>query len=729
MVSANVANYSEARKDVDPFFERNERITNVKDDEALQLLHSHSSIAESGFHPTTAALHRMWFLCVQHFLGLQNSRTQTIDQLMDIFPAAAPSGYNANLILRMVMAEVARLSASPADVDVIPKSPDIEDQIGAQVGDRFLQHVEDKYQMKKVRRKLNLWRSIAGTGFLYTDWNERAGGEMEFFTNPMDGSMIKGDAIPEKAKAWLRKMGSSQKTMEGALEISALPPFAVLAPFGYEELADMPWLVIEQDRSLDWIWTHYPDEARDVRPDDFSTTAEGLWWRRLQGLVGSHGFQQATEGGRRDSVVRVATLWIPPSGRCPDGFRITGTKTKLLDKVKHPFKEKQLDIRFPVEVCRRCPVPGRFWGTGLVEHLMGPQNDYNRTRTQLMEHRDVLARPVWMAPQGIEWTTTRLEVGDVIEYRNGGYGKPELQNPPAISAIHVEALDRGVQELQTIASQGDVSQGQVPQGARSGVALQTLADKDMSVMRVVVEEQEDCFQRGYEKVLSLAWKFMSTPQMIRVYGEFRQADVAIFKGADLNGNVFVRIRPGSMMPKNKAETQEMLTGMLQNGALDPINNRRDKKFVWEAMEIGGADKMFLEEAGHRRRARIEDQMFLKPQVDRGTGMPQAFPDVNDDDDHEAHIEEHMLFKVTDAYEALPPMRKMAFEAHLAKHKAAIAALMQAQMLMQSAAVGPDAEGGAGGAPGGGSPPKKAGKASQPAQRSETPGTFKSQEKS
>src|SRR5262249_52789036 len=148
-------------------------------------------------------------------------------------------------------------------------------------------------------------------------------------------------------------------------------------------------------------------------------------------------------------------------------------------------------------------------------------------------------------------------------------------------------------------------------------------------------------------LLSLGWKFMAMPRAVAIYGETRQADIKYFKGSDLNGNVRVRIRPGSMMPKSKAQTFDTIVQLAQIGILNMMDPR-EKRLALEAFEVGGIDKLFLAEDASRRRARIENLMFSKPDPSPGF----AFPDVSVFDDHQAHYEEHVLFVQTDEFELL-----------------------------------------------------------------------------
>lgn len=184
------------------------------------------------------------------------------------------------------------------------------------------------------------------------------------------------------------------------------------------------------------------------------------------------------------------------------------------------------------------------------------------------------------------------------------------------------------------------------------------------------------------------------------------SDVKVFKGEDLKGNMNVRIRQGSMQPKSQAAIQSQVMDMVQLGVLSPQNPDHEGIII-QSMDVGGYEELHFHRNLDKRRANIENYMFLRP--DPTASSP--WPDVDDDDDHYEHIEEHLKFKKSDAYEQLPIPRKVAFEAHMAKHRAGIAAMVEAQAMMMAP-----------GMAGGGSPPKEPGDASQPRERQPTPGS-------
>lgn len=694
-----------------PFFALpNKRVGKVSNEDALALIISRAEMVENGRHPMLMTLHRQWFMNNCYFLGLQAHQPSEFLANLDpaVFLSADNNDYVANHIYRVVLGQVSRLSNARPDVDVIPKSPDMDDQEGARVGQFFLDHYEDVFNMRAVRRQLATWNTICGTSFVRTDFNPRAGDKILSFRDPFSGQTVAMENLNPEEQEFLKQVsGGVDESKSGEIELEVLSPFQVIVPPDYPDERDMPWMLIQHFRSLDWCWDQFGDKAAEIETEEFVAAHEHSYLRKLHTLINRYGFTISGRQGYASESVVIYELWIPPSARLPKGLHVIATKKRVLLNEPHPYAAVGLKRRFPIRKFTYCDMPGRYWGISLVEQLIGPQLEYNRARSQVIAQRDILATPQWLAPIGSELVSRRNEYGDFWEY-NSRNGKPELQNPPSLSTFHMDTIERALLDMQTISAQSEASQAQVPEGVRSGVAIRALQEKDLAVIGPTIENLEDGFKAVYEGLLELTWKFVTTEKSIRMYGESRQADIAVFKGSQLNGNVFVRIRPGSMMPKSKAETMQVLIDLQTAGVLNAAMNPKHAKLILQALEIGGIDNFFLEEALDRRRADLENQMFLRPQIDPMTGEPQPFPAVNDHDDDAVHIERHTIFKKTDAYELLPPARKMALDAHIMFHEQKLAALVQANLALSAPAGG-----------GGGSPPRETGKPSPPAQKNPT----------
>lgn len=702
-----------------PFDNRRHLPKDVKPEQVLRVLDARSGSSERARDPLHLSLQRLWTLCIAFYLGRQS--TAPLSPLLDLDPSFFPTddGYKANHVQRMVLQVVSRLAGQAPSFDFTPKSPDPDDLFGNKVAEAFVDYWGGTLDFRELRQQQAFWNVNTGTSFLYFDWDKLAGQRIETVRNPFDKSIVDASKMQPGMLEFARNQGSVESRNTGNLAGEVLSPFQVTIPRGFRHLEHMPWVIIEREVSLDWVWDRYPDIAPGLTTEDLNTLDENQYWRRLSQLVSASGFTLATAGADQHETLAIRELWIPPSGRFPQGLFARATKNTYLEHGPHPYAAAGIDIghmpwmRFPIDVSRYAWVPGRFWGMGLVEHLIHPQIDYNRSRTQVIQQRDRLSHAQWLAHKKTKLINTRNEYGDILEWE--GNIPPVLQQPPAMSQAHVETMQLSMGDLRSLASIHEVTEGDAPGNVRSGTAVRYLQERDSAASMHPSSSMEGSWTKSMQRVATLTWKFCDLPRMVRIYGEFRQSDVAFFKGSQIGGNVFLRVREGSMMPRSKAEMFELTLNLLQMGGLNAADPDQ-LELVFDALEFGSAEKFFHERNLDRRRATIENQMFLRPEVDPLTGRPAPFPGVRDDDDHQVHIREHMKLLKSDAFEVMPPIRKLAFEAHVQQHKMAIAEAMMAVQAMQSS-------GAAGG--GAGSPPKPPGKASQPGKSNETPGTVKS----
>lgn len=703
-------------------FPPNRRVGRITEQDAWELIDTKLVDGDRGRDPIKLSLERNWFMYVAYVRGLHAANYgDVMDPDFDEVRALVQNPYSANHIKPMYRREMSRLSMARPDWDVIPRSSDADDQFGAKVAQHHLDYYYERFQLRKMRRKLATWLITCGTGFYYCGWDKRKGKKRRAYKNPFknpdapdETDYLAGDQIDEQTRTFLDKVQAYDETQEGDFDVDVLSPFQVHVPSEFTELEQMPWVIVTRLRSVDWLWEHYPQKAAKMNLDEATSKLDMHYWRRLSALHMGTGSMYPTRARLFEEAMEVHELWVAPEGRFPNGAYVVATPHEVLEYGPHPFHESGCDIRFPIDKAVYIDVGG-FWGDGLVQDLIASLEDYNRGAQQLITQRDVLSKPQWLSPKGSEMSVTRNDTGDVWEY-NFGQGVPTLVAPPPLSQAHVVTGDRALHDMQSIAAQSEVTQAQVPQGVRSGVAIRALQEKDELVLGPSIEEIEEMHTRFGTKLLQLTQKYVSVPRSIAIYGKSRQADIKFFKGADLHDNTDVRIRQGSMMPKSKAMTQQTLLDMLQLQAINAMDPDV-QRFIIDAFEFGGLERMFFALDAHRRRAAIENEMFIDPQPmlrldENGQQIEEfAFPDVDDDDNHEEHLKEHELLRVSDVFETWPEMRKMAFIAHETKHRLAVAKQMQAAMLIQ----------GMGGGAGQGSQPKDLGQPSPPKPTAGGPG--------
>jgi len=649
-------------------------------------------------------------LCTQawvnmlQYVGIQNLDIPDV-MLKDVDPSMfhQRGQYVANHIMRLVMGNVGRLTSAKIDWSVTPNTPDQIDREAAKVAQHVLDHLYEDQKLGKRRMEASLWLDITGTAFLYANWDKSRGELRRYYYDPMSRQPVAKQQLTPDQLAWLDQNGVFEEQADGDYDIEVLSLFNVLLPSGFTDLNRMPWVRIRRRMSVDEVYDRWPDTADTIGAEDMAVNASSQrYLERIPTLLNSPGATWVGPSNSTD-IVNVDELWYVPSRRIPGGLYAAATKSTILEKGDHKFKEAGLTRRLPIVGLQNIPVPGRFHGMSTVEHMIQPQADYNRARQQMILQRDVLSVPQVIAQQGsLTKGRVRNEIGDVIEYAKNA-PPPVLWNPPQIGQPQVVTANDAKSDLQLIASQSDASLGQMPQGARSGNAVAMLKSGDQQSIAPTVKLLEESYEDFGRLLLELTWKFQKLPRAVHVYGESRQSDVRFFKGSDLNGNCRVKVKAGSMTPKSKAENMELMQTLTQMGALNPAMDPRAQRVILEALDVGTSPLFALEDL-QRRRARIENLMFAKPDP----SPTAALPDVMTWDDHQAHYEEHLQFMLTDEYELMEPMMKQLLMAHLQKHTAAVAQMMEAQALVQGA--------GGGGEGGGGSPQAKPlGKPSPPSQ--------------
>lgn len=695
----------------------------LSDDEAMSWTDQIWGPGQPPKDPTLQSFHQLWLVCVAYYMGISDFRA--VDILRDVDPqmlAPLQTPYKVNHIFRFVQQSVAQLSKARPALEVLPETTDIDDQMAAKVGEKMLQHYDQALGMREMRQELGYWLATCGTVFTDARWERQAGEDRETFLNPFSKQALPGMELDDESRDMLRRIGAVDAERSGEIEASVLAPFQVVPPPQQTKLHEMPWVLIQRLVSVDWIWDRYPDKAKKIGADDLVTSEDAFYWQKISQLVNRAGLPITGDvASFDDNAVLIKDFWHVPSGRFPNGFFVRRTKTVVLENDVHPIQKalqqhgmdvrhtRWRDSRFPLKRIVFADVPGRFWGMGMVEHLLQMQREYDYQRHQMNRQRDRFGQPQYTAPRTSEISFGRFEYGDVLEY-DASQGKPELMNPPAVPMAFVESASQTLRDMQTIAAQSEASQAQVPQGARSGVALESLQERDDLAISPAVASLETGLQGMSSQLLTLTWLFEKRDVLVRTYGQFRGADVSVFKASELRGNVHVRIQQGSLMPRSRGASMQTVLNMVQAGILNPANPQHNA-IMLKVFDIGDVDSLFYALSQQRRRAEHENQMFSKPEIDQLTGEPVPWPDVQDFDDHPIHVEEHTKLLLSDEYEDWPFGRKQALLGHVLKHQQAIADLVQGQILMQSLSAGPQQ----------GSPPADRGEASPPRDRQPTPG--------
>lgn len=605
---------------------------------------------------------RQWYINMAFFYGRQNVIYKNIAGSGGrlIVPPAPPWRVRMviNKIRPMIRRELAKLTSQKPSASVVPASSDDADLFAANAGEQIWESMYYSRDIKATIKEAVWWQLVCGTGYIKTYWDQSL-------------------TVPA---------GLDEPPYQGDICYTAETPFHIFIPdLRATKIEDQPYLIHSSTRTPEWLTSRYKTalDGAEVKPN--VKGANELLNDAYLNLVGGTAFDM--------DAVLVHEMHIKPGAhhKFPEGGTITVTGDQVVQYMPiFAYDHGQYCIT------KFDHIPsGKFYATSVIEDIIPIQKELNRTRSQIVEAKNRMAKPQLIAPIGsIDVSKVTTEPGQVIMYKPGMM-KPEplpLQPLPNYVLNEVQQL---LSDMDDISGQHEVTRGNVPPGVTAATAISYLQEQDDSMLSSEVDSIESGMERVAKQTLSLVGQFWDLPRTVKITGVDGSWDAAMFKGADLRGNTDIRIEAGSALPTSKAAKQALITDWMKLGFIPPEEGMA-------VLDMGGLVKLYERVQIDQAQARRENlkmqntpdeliqEMFAPPtdpatgqplppeqyMVDPATGKPQL-PDpvipVNTFDNHAIHIDIHNRFRKSQAYEQLSPPHQMLFEIHVQKHMEAIAA--------------------------------------------------------
>lgn len=600
-------------------------------------------------------IERQWYLNMAFYYGRQNvvmTRYNTIGNRL-IVPPAPPWRVRPviNRIRPIIRTELAKLTSQKPSATVVPASSEDADLFAAQAGEQIWESLYHSKKLKDVIRRAIWWTVITGTGYVKSYWDK-------YKIDPVSGQP--GDICFEPET-----------------------PFHILVPDLREEsLENQPYLIHSSTRSLDYIHMHYKEtlDGREVRPN--ARSSNDILDDAFLNLVGVNQMDY--------NSVLLHEVWIKPGchPKFPHGAVFTTTEDQVLQFYPaYPYDHKE----FPLSKFDHVPT-GKYYAESVIVDLIYPQREYNRTRGQIVEAKNRMAKPQLTAQIGsVDVSKMTSEPGQVIEYKPG-FQPPQPLPLQSIPQYVINEIAQIQQDMDDISGQHEVTRGSVPPGVTAATAISFLQEQDDSKLSHTIDSIETGVEKMAKHSLSYVVQYWDIPRLVKVTGTDGSWDAIMLKGSQLNGNTDIRVEAGSALPTSKAAKQALVMDLMKLGFVKPeeglaIMEMGGITSLYESVQIDQAQarrenlKMQNLDAGTIREAMAPptDPMTgqpVPPEVNPRTGQPKlpepAIP-VNNWDNHAIHIDTHNRFRKSQQFEQLPLENKMLFELHVQKHMEAIAA--------------------------------------------------------
>lgn len=620
-----------------------------------------------------ASTEKQWYLNLAFYFGKQNVQfvggNSTTDKSFKLYTPPAPyyrSRPVINLIRPRLRKEMAKLTAQKPNIFVIPASSDERDLYAAQAGENIWQYLFDSKKVASTIRRAVFWASITGNGFIKNWWDE---GAIDEFSDQM------GDVCFEP-----------------------ITPFHFFVPdLKEEELENQPFIMHASLRNADELSMAYGQEVK------FQAGESNKLEDSFLNVMGLQQWQ-------KDRSVFVQEIWVKPNRvkMFPNGALITVAGGNILwYQEGWPYDHN----RYPVAHIGNIPT-GKFYRDSTMNDLIPLQREYNRTRGQIIESKNRMAKPQLAAEIGsVDVSKITSEPGQIILYRPG-FQAPQPIPLQSLPSYVLQEQDRIRNDMDELSGQFELTD--FP-GVTAATAISYLQEQSESQLAYTFDSIEEAVEKLGYMTLNYVKQYWGTDRKVKITGSDGSFDVETFEGSDLRDNTDVRCEAGSALPTSRAAKQAFIMDLMKFGFIDPQKGL-------EVMEIGGVNKIYEQIQVDIRQAQRENlkmaqvtpeilQQYhqeavakfmqsqegqalaaqgllmegptgdlmrldglLTDQTGQAQPQPVEFPlvvPVNTWDDHRLHIERHNNYRKSQSYDNLTQEAKDLFEEHVKQHVAAI----------------------------------------------------------
>lgn len=596
---------------------------------------------------------RQWYLNLAFYYGQQHVQFRnTQGNGFDLYTPKAPN-YRVRIVInqtrRIIRKEISRLTAQKPNAFVVPSSSEDSDIFAAQAGEQIWDSLWRRLNFNRTLREAVFWQAVCGTGYVKSWWDAN---KMDVDSTDINGNPILGDICIDK-----------------------VTPFHILVPdLMCTELEDQPYLIHAQVKNKAWIRQKLGINSSSEK---FESVDEDL--RTAMGI---------NKDSKKDQDI-ILEIWVKPDylPELPQGgmFIIAGDQL-IQGWDKWPYDHGQ----YPFAKLDSIPT-GRYYTASIIEDLIPLQRELNRTRSQLIESKNRMAKPQLVAPKGsVDARKITTEPGQLIEYAVG-MDPPQplpLQNLPSYVT---QEIDRLYTDLSDLSGQHEVSNGSTPPGVTAATAISFLQEQDESLIAPHFTSIEECIQKVAGQSLGYVKMFWDDARTVKIVGIEGTFDVQTFKNSDLRGNSDIRIEAGSSLPTSRAARQAFIMDLMKMGFIKPEEGL-------ELMEVGGLNKIYERIQVDKRQAQRENlkmstiteeqiqehqQEWLQSvdsevtkDVDAGLQLePPPIITVNTWDRHEVHIEMHNMYRKSQSFDAAESYTRQLFEEHVRQHTEALAGMI------------------------------------------------------
>lgn len=532
-----------------------------------------------------------------------------------------------NIILPYVRTGTAKiLTYSPA-WEVVPGSNSENDISNAKTCERLLEYLWWKLDCREILREIVHWGFICGNGYLHVYW---------------DRNSLAGPKFPEIKPIFdmngteIGNEPTGKVLSGGEIGITALSPFEVTPEPGIKRFKDANYVFVASRMSVETVYDRWGVEVQ--------ATPEEPEEKIIETALSF----DAVIPAKSENTVLVKAYWEKSTRRHPEGRLVLYTDNGyLLYEGPNPDPQQQI----PIYQVTNIDVPGRIYGTSVVEQSISIQKTYNKVLSQVVENTEATNNAKWMNPKG-----SGVKDGDfnnlfntVVTYNPGHM--PTRETPTPLPPHLFQVLELQIKQFENISGQHEVSKAGIPSGVRSGLAISYLQEQDESQLKPFFLSIESALRRVGIKILELAKEHYREDRILNILGHEKEYQMVVFKRDVITDEIDVRVRITSSLPQSPTARRDFVLLLKQNGLLADPNQ------ILRLMELGTREGLFDENEQDRAYAEYENEMMAQGNI----MVPRDF------DNHIIHGQVLNKYRKTMEFARMPEALQAIFNEHARQH--------------------------------------------------------------
>lgn len=512
-------------------------------------------------------LKREWALNREYYNGNQwtiwNSQTARVEALPVSQGQTWKIRLQSNQVKPGLLTYCAQLHKTRPVITAEPNSGGDTDVKAAQMATSLFEYLFDELNLHSKAFDATLESGLS-QGYWYITWDKLAGKPMEFVMGP-DGNPILDDELAEvyldELAAHVQQAGgdpeeavasAKQKVYLGDIRVDVMTAENVLVDPTVSNFEDAKWCITTHTLDPDEIQARW---GVKVSPDACKTTDVPTLFSSIE------------EKKPQNTMRRVYIMHIKRCPALPEGRYVAwieGPDQILEDRAwPHPFYCLPL-IKWPGQYRPDSP-----YDDPITTEIRPLQKDFNKTLSQIVEHKNLVLRPQMLAPTGSLRSVLTSEPGAVFEFNPVANLVPQWREMPPVPASlyeHLATLKQMIQEgYHLIPSSRDA----LPARADDDGLLQLMQEATADKVSSVITRMEEAMAKAGEIFAALAKTYYLEPRLLRIRGAGGSIQVKKFMAADLEGGYTFRPRYGSGLPMSRAAKQQAVLDLVEAQVIQP----------------------------------------------------------------------------------------------------------------------------------------------------------------